>query len=132
MLAGLSHFGNNLREFNFNNRTLVELAFILIYSNEQLALVLLTYLSNDPKYMSLIISLFALIVLTTFSIHKISMESKINMLERELNTSNQHKIDAVNNYRDLKNKYLETMQKLEIISKSLYNPRSGRKTRGVI
>ncbi|MBI4451708.1 hypothetical protein HY642_07070 [Candidatus Woesearchaeota archaeon] len=72
----------NVRLFAYENRTVFELLFILLYSLEQAGLVLLTYWS--PQDSALIISVFALAVLTTFSLHKLVMESRIRLLEKEV------------------------------------------------
>lgn len=72
----------DIRVFAFRNRTIFEALFILLYALEQVALVLLTY--ADPYDIGLIVSVFALAVLTTFSLHKLVMESRIKWLEAEV------------------------------------------------
>ena len=57
----------------------------MLYIIEQALLVWLTYKVEDPVKLSLIISIFAMIVLTTFSLHKLVMESRIRVLETQLN-----------------------------------------------
>lgn len=72
----------DIRLFAFRNRTIFEAFFIILYAFEQAALIWLTYI--DPQDIGLIISVFALAVLTTFSLHKLVMESRIKWLETEV------------------------------------------------
>lgn len=55
-----------------------------MYTLEQGALVFLTFLIKDSQAIVFVISIFAIVVLTTFSIHKLVMESRIKMLESML------------------------------------------------
>ncbi len=80
----LHHFWVNLRAFAYHNRTLFEVFFIFLYTLEQALLVFFTFLVRDAEELGLIIAIFALIVLTTFSIHKLLMESRIKHLENEV------------------------------------------------
>ena len=73
---------SNIRCFTYKNRTIFEVFFIFLYTIEQAALILLVHVFKE--YLTLIISLFALIVLTTFSFHKLVMESRIKILEDDL------------------------------------------------
>ncbi|MDP7115720.1 MAG: hypothetical protein QF632_00955 [Candidatus Woesearchaeota archaeon] len=73
----------NFRIFAYRNRSAFELIFILIYTIEQVCLVLLTY--YFPQFLFLVISNYSILLLSTFAIHKIVMESRINILERNLN-----------------------------------------------
>jgi len=87
----IDHFWNNLRKFTFRNRTVLEVFFIMLYTVEQTLLIWLTYDVKDPIKLSLIISIFATIVLTTFSLHKLVMESRIKVLETQLNETYEQK-----------------------------------------
>lgn len=73
---------NNLRAFAYKNRTIFEIIFILTYTLEQLLLIVLVYLFSD--YIEILVTVFALIVITTFSFHKLVMESRIKLLEEEV------------------------------------------------
>ncbi len=71
----------NIRLFGFRNKTVFELFFIFLYAFEQVLLMWFTYTSKNLPELGFIISLFAVIVLTTFALQKIVMESRIRMLE---------------------------------------------------
>ena len=81
----LSMIWRNLRTFAFEHRTIFEVFFIFLYTIEQAVLVWLTYVITDPFQLVFVISMFALIVLSTFAFHKLVMESRIRLLENELN-----------------------------------------------
>ncbi len=84
-------FWSNLRRFAYHNRTLLEVLFIGIYALEQASLIWFTYKAGSLEELSYVISVFAIIVLTTFSLHKLLMESRIKCLEREVNELQQNK-----------------------------------------
>ncbi len=73
--------------------------FLLIYTFEQLLLVILSFLLKEPSQLNFVIALFSLIVLMTFSIHKLLMESRIKMLESKINDLMNSKIslEDINN-----------------------------------
>lgn len=77
-------FWENLRRFTYYNRTVLEVLFILLYAVEQVLLIAFTFTISNPRELSLVISLFAVLVLTTFTLHKLIMESRIKFLEREV------------------------------------------------
>jgi len=81
-LNGINSQWSQLREFAYANKTLFEIGFIVVYAGEQATLILLT--EFFPEYSTLTISLFALVVLTTFSFHKLLMESRIRLLEKHV------------------------------------------------
>ena len=69
---------NELRLFVFYTRTLFEIFFILVYTLEQ---GLLIYWGATNKLNLTRVSCFALLVLFTFALHKIIMESRMKILE---------------------------------------------------
>ncbi len=71
-----------LREFAFKNKSVMELLFIFTYAMLQICLILTTYFITE--FLHLIIALFTVIILTTFGLHKLVMESRISILERSL------------------------------------------------
>lgn len=74
-----------MRLFAFNNRSIFELLFLLLYIAEQLILVWLVSRWNlQGQELLNWVSYFALIVLFTFGLHKLIMESRIKILEREI------------------------------------------------
>ena len=77
-------FWKNLRTFSFYNRTVFETFFILLYAIEQIVLISLIFTIRDNESSTLIISIFAIVVLTTFALHKMVMESRIKVLEEKL------------------------------------------------
>ena len=72
---------DSIRDYAFYNKTLVETAFLAIYALEQLLLV---YFLNKTGSM-VVVSYFSIIVISTFSIHKIFMESRMKIMENEIN-----------------------------------------------
>lgn len=80
----IGFFWKNLRRFAFYNRTIFELFFIFLYVIEQIILVWLAFHVKSIEELGLIISIFAIIVLTTFALHKLLMESRIKVLENEV------------------------------------------------
>ncbi|MBI4148721.1 hypothetical protein HY490_05500 [Candidatus Woesearchaeota archaeon] len=87
MLGNTHRLWSQLRLFAYANRTICEVGFITVYAGEQALLILLTELV--PDYSTTTISLFALVVLTTFAFHKLVMESRIRILETEVATLKQ-------------------------------------------
>ena len=81
----MEEFWEELRIFAYKNRTIFELGFVFLYSLEQFGLVWFTFNIKNPEQLVFVVSIFAIIVLTTFSIHKIIMESRIKVLETHLN-----------------------------------------------
>jgi|TARA_B100001971_G_C17896347_1_gene385682 predicted membrane protein len=69
---------NELRLFAFHNRTVFEILFILIYTLEQAMLV---YWGAKGRLGLSRVSYFALLVLFTFALHKVLMESRMKILE---------------------------------------------------
>ncbi len=114
ILFGLGEkFWSNLRQFTYNNRTAVEIVFILIYALEQVFLIWFTYQSNSLIELSYIISIFAVIVLTTFSLHKLVMESRIKCLEKEVNELQQRKIGLQHEVKEAKKEYQEIYEAIQ-------------------
>ncbi len=69
---------NELRLFAFHTRTFFEISFIIIYTLEQ---ALLVYWGASKQLSLPKVSYFVLLVLFTFAIHKIVMESRMRMLD---------------------------------------------------
>ena len=64
----------NLRIFYHRNYSLFDILFLLLYFSEQFLLIY--YLFRFPEYISEIVSVFALAVITTVSIQKTILDSK--------------------------------------------------------
>ena len=86
-LENSSIFWKKFRIFACENKTIFELFFIFLYFLEQVLLIIFSYSAKSLVQLSFIVSIFALIVLSTFSIHKVLMESRIKYLEKELTES---------------------------------------------
>ena len=85
ILNGIEAGWNKIRLFAFNNRTIFELLFLFLYTVEQLILVWLVSRWNlQGQELLNWVSYFALIVLFTFGLHKLIMESRIKILEKEI------------------------------------------------
>ena len=72
----------NIRNFAFNNRTIFEILFIVLYSLLQIMLII--FVELYPQRISFIISIFAILVLSVFALHKLLMESRIKVLEGQV------------------------------------------------
>lgn len=101
----------NLRLFAYLNRTIFEVVFILIYSIEQVLLVYFAFNAKGLESFSFIVSIFAIIVLTTFAFHKLLMESRIKMLENEVNGLLLDKTALESHVHDLKRGYDQLVHK---------------------
>lgn len=103
-----------LRNFFHNNYSFFDFIFIMAYFVEQLALIILLVL--EPERTTFWVSAFALLVITTASIQKFSMDSKDKKI-RELNIilkySSDRKSEIINSYEvEIKN-LLDYIKKLE-------------------
>ncbi len=118
LLKECEKFWSNVRIFAYYNRTIFEFLFLGIYTLEQIILIWLTFHARKLAELNYIISIFAVIVLTTFAIHKIVMESRIKYLENELVKLSQEKTNLETTFRyidEKKEKIIET------ISQDLYS-----------
>ena len=113
IFESLSAFVSNIRFFSYYNRSFMEFIFIMVYALEQLALILITYLIEDLHALSLIVSVFALVVLTTFAVHKLIMESRIKILEEDVKSMSNEKISIEEKARDIYEKYNELLQRTQ-------------------
>ncbi|MBI2102997.1 hypothetical protein HYT55_04110 [Candidatus Woesearchaeota archaeon] len=117
ILLGFEHFWSNLRIFAFQNRTVFELLFVFLYAFEQVLLIGLSYLAKDLMQLGYIVSFFAIIVLTTFAVHKILMDSRIKMLEEQIKGLQQDKFVLELSIRTIKQGYEELFGKTEYLNK---------------
>ncbi len=72
----------NIRNFAFNNRTIFEILFIVLYSFLQILLIV--FVELYPRNIPFMISIFAILVLSVFALHKLLMESRIKLLENNV------------------------------------------------
>ncbi len=106
------YFWKNLRAFAFYNRTIFEIFFVLLYASEQAVLIWLVSEYPGREEMGLIIPLFALIVLTTFSLHKLVMESRIKQLEEDVHSLQQEKFSLTVKANEAKEIFQEIYNEL--------------------
>ncbi|GEM_PF-5993181 len=104
-----------LRLFAFYNRTIFELFFLIIYTFEQGILIYLTQLNGIDANT---VSYFSLIVLFTFGVHKIIMESRMKLLEERMNEFKkeytivkQESKEIVNSYKEVIEAYIKMPEK---------------------
>lgn len=127
-LAGVSEFWKELRDFAYQNRTIFELLFILIYAIEQITLILL--IEWYPELRTIIISLFAVFVLTTFSLHKLVMESRIKKLESEVSELQTEHGIMISQAEEISNRYNDLARVFELQRQSLNNQKPKGNLRG--
>lgn len=124
MFRELDLFWNNLRKFAFENKTIFEVFFIFLYSFEQILLIIVSYKAKSIQELGFFISLFAVIVLATFSFHKLLMESRIKYLENKVAEADSNKriLEEENKVIKISHNHLFlTMEK--IFSKNLNHKR---------
>ena len=100
LLRHLENIWNGIRFFSFKNRSVSEFVFILLYAIEQLTLVLFVSLYKESDHLPFIASIFAIIVLTTFALHKLAMDSRIKLLEERVRLVVKEKAEL-----EIQNKY---------------------------
>lgn len=120
IFKSIDRFWFNLRRFSYHNRTAFEVAFIFLYAVEQVLLLGFTFTAPSLEELGFIISLFAIIVLTTFALHKLVMESRIKLLEHEVNDLQREKFAFESSFNEAKKGYSRVFEKT--MSKSLNTP----------
>ncbi len=114
--TSIEHFWENIRHFAFNNPTIFEIFFLMLYSLEQIILVLLVSNFSTTERLNIIISLFSIVVLGTFAFHKLVMSSRICLLEDKLRDLSYEKIALERLTREL---YYSSSQNLNKLKKSV-------------
>ena len=104
----------NLRLFCYFNKSFTELSFILLYALEQAVLVYFSFKINNLQQLGLVVAIFAIVVLTTFAIHKIIMESRIKMLEEELKGLTRVKYELSLEKEGMQKKHEELLKLMEL------------------
>lgn len=123
----LDLFWNNLRKFAFENKTIFEVFFIFLYFLEQFLLIKWSYDAKSLQELGFLISIFALIVLTTFSLHKLLMESRIKYLENKVAEADTRKRTLEEENKLIKDTYKDLFYGAEIlISKDLNSEKISR------
>lgn len=120
----IERFWKNLRNFAFENKTVFEVFFIGLYSVEQFLLILFSYKAKSVQELSFIISVFAIIVLTTFAFHKLLMESRIKYLENKVAEADSDKRILEEENRTIKISHNNVLSEMELLfSKDLNSKR---------
>lgn len=88
----------------------------MLYSLEQIILVLLVSNFSTTERLNIIISLFSIVVLGTFAFHKLVMSSRIHLLEDQLRDLSYEKIALERLTREL---YYSLSQNLNKPKKSV-------------
>tara|TARA_Y100000310_G_scaffold332023_2_gene406758 strand:- start:748 stop:1173 length:426 start_codon:yes stop_codon:yes gene_type:complete len=124
-------FWLNLRRFCYQNRTIFEIIFIILYAIEQVGLIWFTFNTKNLEELALIVSIFAIIVLTTSALHKLVMESRIKLLERDLHEVLYDKLALESNTRYILKRHDEIVEAYnELVSKDLNNPNTKTISKG--
>lgn len=102
---------NKTRYFIRNNEGFFSIFFIILFAVEQIVLIgLTTYFKDEAGLLRLIISIFALLVITTASLQKFVIETK-----RRYDNQAKENIEAstmlIESYRDKINKLIEDIEK---------------------
>ena len=106
----MQKFWENLRIFFRYHKTLFDASFLLIYTVQQLLLLLVILLF--PEYSSIFSGIFALIVITTISFEKVCMESRYGWLEEKLTIQEMDKQRMATEYEKTLN-YSTNIKQLE-------------------
>ena len=121
-------FWRNLKEFCYLNRTMFEIIFIVLYSFEQAGLILSIYLIRDFATLNLVVSFFVIGVLTTFTLHKLLMESRIKRLEKDIEEARTEKINSehavermMEGYRELEKLTENIFKEYHVLDKRIYH-----------
>ncbi len=87
-------------------------------------LIWLTFTAKSVGELNLIVSLFALVVITTFAFHKLIMESRIGLLEKEISILHQDKSYLEGKMKQMRKRGEECEELAEKWTKSLNNKRN--------
>jgi len=107
----------NLRTFCFRNRSIIEIVFLILYSIEQGSLLILMSETNDTTKINNIVSIFAIIVLTTFGLHKLVMDSRIKWQDRTIQELKDEKKQLTQETQNTIKKYEERLELQDAIIK---------------
>ncbi len=106
-----------LRKFAFKNKSFVDFFFTTVYFIQQTILILLV--KFFPSQIDLIVSIFALFVLTTFAIQKMVMESRIRILEKRVSKLRINVDEIAKDYMELDAEHRQTLKLLKELQEYL-------------
>lgn len=86
----ISRFWFNLRRFCFENDSLTEIIFSVVYALEQIGLIWSIFYVKTPEGRGFIISIYIVVILTTFALQKVAMQSRINVQEEKIQELNKY------------------------------------------
>ncbi len=75
-------------------------------------MIVFALMAKSVRELGFVVSIFAIIVLTTFSLHKLVMESRITLLEQEVNELQKEKLSIENLAYKVKSRYYELVGNL--------------------
>jgi|TARA_B100001971_G_C17692051_1_gene287537 cell division protein FtsL len=107
ILRSLSGNWNEFRLFAFHTRTFLEVLFLLIYTLEQAILI---YWGATAQLTLPKVSYFVLVVLFTFAIHKIVMESRMKILDQKVTNLKKEKEMLLQESDELKQEIHEILE----------------------
>jgi len=103
----LDYFCSNLRVLAFNHNSVFEFLFLFIYTLEQILLVFFTYLfANSSQILVFSISIMAVLILSTFALHKMTIHSRMKLLEKQL-------ADAMNDKYAMEKRVKESQERIQ-------------------
>lgn len=106
------------REFIKKNEGIFSIFFIVLFAAEQALLIFLTdYFKDNAGYLRLIISLFALVVMTTASLQKFVLETK-RRYEKETKESIEKANVTIEKYKKIRSEYDRIIGRLRDQNKS--------------
>lgn len=113
ILKLISKIINSIRVFIWDNKSFIDIAFLIIYAVIQLIFII--QINKPETNINFLVILFVLALLTMLSIERIFLKSRFNYLNELFN-------DAIEDYTILKVKYMTKIgrekQLVEMIKKS--------------
>ena len=109
----LEKFWMNLRNFAYRNETIFEIFFICVYAYMQVYLVVAVFLSENAEQLKLTVSLFVIIILTIFAIHKLLIKSRNKLLEEDFKDVLFEKLEIEEKYKFVTLKFKELASSIE-------------------
>ncbi len=131
--TNFSKFWQKQKHFFYEHKTLFDIAFLFLYTSEQLLLFLLILVLS--KYSATFAGVFAIFFIATISFEKICMESRYNFLKKQISISSAERNKLTHQYDILAqdNKNLRAVLKLilpKINNKSLNKSKKSLNKRG--
>ena len=126
LFQSLDLYWKNLERFFYEHKTLFDIFFLMAYFLQQLFLFILILLK--PAQSALYVGVFALVILTTFSLEKTCMESRYRRLNEFIMIKEVEGSELLHEYLHLQKDYNE-LKTSTASQKSLYNHEREKKER---